>query len=162
QPTNSTSGNPAQGGSTGQAQQLPATTEGASAAGATGPVTCWDGSTADGAAKCPTPTGRAGMATVFPGLTDAGTQGVPPIECKAEVYECLHNGFVIRYTRWDAGFDKERYYNVENQVPSQPWQFAGEDAGLQWFSIENDPEEEQPYQWSGAYAGQPFSLSVEG
>jgi hypothetical protein len=33
---------------------------------------------------------------------------------------------------------------------------------LQWFSIETDPEEEQPYQWSGAYAGLPFSLSVEG
>jgi hypothetical protein len=125
-------------------------------------VTCWDGSQADAAATCPTPTGRAGMATVFPGLDDSCTQVVSPVEGKAEVYECLHNGFVVRYTRWNAGFDIERYYNIENAVPSQPWQVDGEDAGLQWFSIENDPEEEQPYQWSGAYAGMPFSLSVEG
>jgi hypothetical protein len=128
----------------------------------TGPVTCWDGSEADGPATCPTPTGRAGMATVFPGLDDSCTQVVSPIEGKAEVYECAHNGFVVRYTRWDDGFDKERYYDIENQVSSQAWQVEGEDAGLQWFSIENDPEEEQPYQWSGAYAGLPFSLSVEG
>jgi hypothetical protein len=128
----------------------------------TGPVTCWDGSEADAAATCPTPTGRAGMATVFPGLDDACTQVVSPVEGKAEVYECAHNGFIVRYTRWDEGFDKERYYNIENQVPSQAWQVDGEDAGLQWFSIENDPQEEQPYQWSAAYAGLPFSLSVEG
>jgi hypothetical protein len=129
---------------------------------ATGPVTCWDGSTADGAVKCPTPTGRAGMATVFPGLDDACTQVASPIEGKAEVYECAHNGFIVRYTRWDEGYDKERYYDIENQVPSQAWQVNSQDAGLQWFSIETDPEEEQPYQWSAAYAGLPFSLSVEG
>ena len=127
-----------------------------------GPVTCWDSSSAPDAQECPVPAGRAGMATVFPDLTSACTQVDSPIEGKAEVYECLHDGFVVRFTRWDQGFDKERYYEVENQVASQPWEISGEAAGLQWFSLENDPAEEQPYQWSAAYAGLPFSLSVEG
>ena len=47
-------------------------------------------------------------------------------------------------------------------MASQPWQVSGEAAGLQWFSVEQDPAEEQPYQWSAEYAGLPFSLSVEG
>jgi len=127
-----------------------------------GPVTCWDNSSARDAVHCPVPTGRAGMATVFPGLTTDCTQVVSPIEGKAEVYECVHDGFLVRYTRWDVGFDKETYYGVENQVPSQPWQIGGAPAGLQWFSIDNDPEETQPYQWSAAYDSVPFSLSVEG
>ena len=128
----------------------------------TGPVTCWDRSSAPDVGDCPVPAGRAGMATVFPGLTSACTPVESPVEGKDEVYECLHNGFVVRYTRWDPTFDKERYYEVENQVASQPWQVEGEAAGLQWFSVEQDPAEEQPYQWSAAYAGLPFSLSVEG
>ena len=53
----------------------------------------------------------------------------------------MHDGFLVRFTRWDEGFDKEAYYEVENQVPSQPWQVGGEPAGLQWFSIDDDPEE---------------------
>jgi hypothetical protein len=159
----SSADNPSTTGTTpeGSLKAAPGTSS-AAVAEDTGPVTCWDGTEADGAANCPTPTGRAGMATVFPGLDDSCTQVVSPIEGKAEVYECAHNGFVVRYTRWDEGFDKERYYDIENPVPNQAWQVDGEDAGLQWFSIESDPEEEQPYQWSGAYAGLPFSLSVEG
>jgi hypothetical protein len=152
------------------APQPPAT--GSSASGAqvtgksagqqTGPVTCWDQSRANSVKDCPVPTGREGMAAVFPGLDDSCTIKDSPIEGKAEVYECLHDGFVVRYTRWDEGFDKAKYYDVENEVASQEWQIDGEDAGLQWFSVEHDPAEEQPYQWSAAYAGLPFSLSVEG
>jgi hypothetical protein len=130
--------------------------------GNAGPVTCWDASSAPDARQCPVPSGRAGMATVFPGLTSACAQVDSPIEGKAEVYECLRDGFVVRYTRWDPGFDKERYYEVENQVAGQPWDISGEPAGLQWLSLEDDPAEEQPYQWSAAYAGLPFSLSIEG
>ena len=125
-------------------------------------MTCWDNSSAPDAAHCSVPTGLAGMATVFPGLTAACTLKDSPIEGKAEVYECQHDGFIVRFTRWDPGFDKESYYTVENQVASQQWEVGGEPAGLQWFSIENDPEETEPYQWSAAYDGQPFSLSVEG
>jgi hypothetical protein len=132
------------------------------AADSSGPVTCWDNSIAPDAAHCSVPTGLAGMATVFPGLTAACTAVDSPIEGKAEVYECAHDGFIVRYSRWDAGFDKESYYTVENQVASQPWEIGGEPAGLQWFSIENDPEETEPYQWSAAYDSLPFSLSVEG
>jgi hypothetical protein len=146
----------------GSATREPASGSSGSAAKVTGPVACWDGSEADGATACPVPTGRDGMATVFPGLDDSCTIKDSPIEGKAEVYECLHDGFTVRYTRWEEGFDKEKYYEVENAVPSQEWSIDGEDAGLQWFSVENDPAEEQPYQWSGAYAGSPFSLSVEG
>jgi hypothetical protein len=130
--------------------------------GDSGPVTCWDGSAAPDAAHCPVPTGLAGMATVFPGLTADCTVVDSPIEGKAEVYECEHDGFLVRYTRWDEGFDKESYYSLDNQVASQEWEVGGEPAGLQWFSIDNDPEETQPYQWSAAYDGQPFSLSIEG
>ena len=135
---------------------------GSASAAAAGPVTCWDNSSAPDARHCPVPKGRAGMATVFPELTPDCTPVESPIEGKAEVYECVHDGYLVRFTRWDLGFDKETYYGVENQVPSQPWQIGGAPAGLQWFSIDNDPEETQPYQWSAAYDSVPFSLSVEG
>ena len=94
--------------------------------GNAGPVTCWDASSAPAADQCPVPAGRAGMVTVFPDLTHACAEVASPIEGKAEVYECLHDGFIVRFTRWDQGFDKERYYEVENQVASQPWEIAGE------------------------------------
>ncbi len=129
---------------------------------ASGPVACWDNSTAPDAARCPVPTGLTGMTSVFPGLTAACTPKESPIEGKAEVYECQHDGFILRFTRWDEGFDKEAYYDVENRAASEPWEVGGEPAGLQWFSIEDDPQETQPYQWSAAYASLPFSLSVEG
>jgi len=136
--------------------------QGSPTAAAAGPVTCWDNSSAPDAGHCPVPKGRAGMVTVFPALTPDCTVVESPIEGKAEVYECVHDGYLVRFTRWDLGFDKETYYGVENQVPSQPWQIGGAPAGLQWFSIDDDPEETQPYQWSAAYDSVPFSLSVEG
>jgi len=134
----------------------------ASKVAASGPVTCWDHSEAASSLECPVPVGRDAMTTVFPGLASTCTEKESPIEGKAEVYECVHSGFLVRYTRWDVGVDKEKYYEVENAVPGEPWEVGGEQAGLQWFSIEEDPEEEDPYQWSAAYAGLPFSLSVEG
>lgn len=128
---------------------------------ATGPVTCWDGTRQPSRRRCPPPKGRIGMATVFPGLTDACTSIDSPVSGKAEVYECVHDGFLVRYSRWLAGIDKEAYYSVENRVESTPWQVGGEDAGLQWLSIDDDPAETQPYQWSAAYTDFPFSVSVE-
>ncbi len=130
--------------------------------GNAGPVTCWDASSAPAADQCPLPAGREGMITVFPDLTQACAEVASPIEGKAEVYECRHDGFIVRFTRWDEGFDKLAYYEVENRVESEPWEVGGEPAGLQWFSIEADPAETDPYQWSAAYESLPFSLSVEG
>jgi hypothetical protein len=127
-----------------------------------GPVTCWNGKPSVDAAHCPAPAGRAGMATVFPGLTAACTPVDSPVEGKAEVYECEHDGFLVRYTRWDKGYDKESYYSVENRVAAEDWPIDGELSGLQWWSMDDDPAETQPYQWSAAYAGRPFSISVEG
>lgn len=126
------------------------------------PVACWDGTTAASTRGCPVPQGREGMATVFPALDDSCSPVGSPVQGKVEVYECGYDGYLVRYTRWLKGYDKYAYYDIENQSDGSPWQLDGEQAGQQWFSVESDATEGQPYQWSAAFRHHPFSVSVEG
>lgn len=129
------------------------------------PVTCWDGSRQDLASSCSTPTGRLGMATVFPDLGAGCTKQNAVVGGKAEVYTCEYDGFLLRYTRWAPEVDRDEYYRRANPgAATEPWLIQTEVAGTSWTSYEEEEAErgEQPWQWSATYAEHPFSVSVEG
>jgi hypothetical protein len=120
-----------------------------------------DASTAEQQEGCPVPVGRRGLAAVFPSLTSDCESVVPKIPEKAEVFECPHQDYLLRFTRWEQSYDWLAYYDAENGVPGTEWDVDGEVSGRQWLSFENSPDETDPWQWSAAYERFPFSLSIE-
>ncbi len=125
-------------------------------------VTCWDDSPAASADGCPRPTGRAGLASVFPSLDEDCVRKDTVVAGKAEVYECAYDDHLVRYTRWIRGVDRTAYYDEANPGAARdPWEIAGEQAGLQWTSFSADADENRRYQWSASYAYAPYSVSVE-
>ena len=125
-------------------------------------VTCWDGTPAASADGCPRPTGRAGLASVFPSLDEDCVRKDTVVVGKAEVYECAYDDHLVRYTRWIRGADRTAYYDGANPGAARdPWEVAGEQAGLQWTSFSADADENRRYQWSASYAYAPYSVSVE-
>lgn len=128
-------------------------------------LTCWDGVSVAAASQCSTPSGAAGMASVFPSFDDCA----PPPQHqadKAEVFECTSDQFEVRYSRWTDGADRAGYLDEANPgAVKEPWVLGGETSGTTWTSYEStdlDPTENQRYQWSATYTDAPFSVSVEG
>lgn len=132
-------------------------------------ISCWSGTQVLQTTKdsnkslCGIPVGRAGLASVFPGLVP-GCPSVPlRVVGKAEVYECYFSGLTIRYTRWQVGADRYRYLSEANpDAVVTDWWLDGELAGRQWLSYEAGGREKQRYQWSATYRFHTFSISVEG
>ncbi len=129
---------------------------------AAGPVTCWDGIVRADQGACPIPTGRKGMATVFPGLKARCDQSENPPGDKREAYVCHFHHYIVRYSRWGKDADMHAYYDRDKGEPSEPWVIADESAGWTWTALDRDPAETQDYQWTAAYENYPFSVSVEG
>lgn len=128
-------------------------------------LVCWDGAGVAAVSDCSTPTGPAGMASVFPSFE--GCPGAPPREAgKVEAFLCSYDGFVIRYSRWADGADRVGYLDGANPgAVTGPWVLDGETSGTRWTSYEStdfDPKEDERYQWSATYANAPFEVSVEG
>lgn len=133
-------------------------------AGSSGPVAtieCWDGATAASREECGLPSGAAGLQTVFPSMNGCDPTA-SRVAGKAEVYVCRYGDFLIRYSRWDQGYDRYAYLDAANQVDSARWSASGEVAGRQWKNYEDDAAEQEPYQWSASYRSYPYSVSVEG
>ena len=107
----------------------------------------------------PVPEGRAGMASVFPSLTDDCDSIEPAVDTKSEVYLCRTDNYVVRYSRWDDDFDRTGFLDSFTGVSSTDWTVRGEDAGKQWqYQSSGNPN---PYRWSATYADLPFSVDVE-
>ena len=107
----------------------------------------------------PVPEGRAGMATVFPSLTDDCDSVEPALDTKREVYLCRTDDYLVRYSRWDDGYDRAGFLDSFTGVAATPWTVDGEDAGKQWtYESADDPH---PYRWTATYADLPFSVDVE-
>ncbi len=142
----------------------PVTATPAPAAPPASTVACWDGSTGTDRLSCGAPTGRAGLATVFPSLAvDSNCHPViATVAGKAEVYECLHGNILLRYSRWNVGYDRYAYYDASNGLPGSEWYIGDEFAGRQWSSYDSSAGETRRYQWSASYRYSPFSVSVEG
>jgi hypothetical protein len=103
------------------------------------------------------------MRTVFPSLDEACQPAPRIIIGKAEVFECLHSGYLIRYSRWYDGTHRIAYYDAANPGAVRTrWQLGGAPGGLQWTSYDRAPKEIRRWQWSATYfTGHPFSVSVE-
>ena len=110
-------------------------------------------------AQSPVPEGRAGMASVFPSLTEDCESIDPAVESKSEVYLCRTERYLVRYSRWDDDFDRVGFLDSFAGVASTTWTVRGEEAGRQWSY--QSPSDANPYRWSAAFDGLPFSVDVE-
>lgn len=127
----------------------------------TGGVTCWDGTSATRVTECGVPSGRDGLATVFPALdkTCAGT--APVVGGKVEVFTCRGSGYVVRYTRWQPGFDRFAVFSEDNRGLGSEWTVGHEFAGRRWASRELTSDGLRHYKWTATYRAQPFSVEVQ-
>jgi hypothetical protein len=119
----------------------------------------------DKAKAGPVPEGRAGMASVFPSLSDQCDPVDPPgMPVKTEVYLCDYlddKGYRVRYSRWEDGYDVVDYYNTTYpKAESQDWvSRQGKKVGERLtYEVTDD---KAPYHWSEAYKDMPFSIDVE-
>ncbi len=109
--------------------------------------------------QSPVAEGRAGMASVFPSLTEDCDSIDPAVEAKSEVYLCRTDTYLVRYSRWDDDYDRAGFLDSLTGVASTTWTVRGEDAGKQWkYESTGDPN---PFRWSATYEGLPFSVDVE-
>lgn len=98
---------------------------------------------------------------MFPSLTADCQAITPKIQGKLEVFDCQRRDYLLRFTRWEQGYDRFAYYDAENGVVGTEWAVKGEVAGRQWLSFESSPDETDPWQWSASYRDFPLSVSVE-
>lgn len=135
--------------------------DGAASAGSDGSVTCWDGTSANGADACSEPTGRLGIQSVFAPFDDECiTIPRPSVAQKAEVFECDQGRYVIRYTRWYDAADRIGYYDEANTNAARSlWMIDGKPHGYQWSSFE--PNAKRKWQWSATYSNLPYAISVD-
>ncbi|WP_205472863.1 hypothetical protein [Nocardioides sp. SYSU D00038] len=102
------------------------------------------------------------LTTVFPSLDPAACaeRGDILVVGKTEVWECKTPELLVRYTRWEDGFDRFGYYDEANRgFASTEWLVDGVLAGRTWESTDRTvPRQEQ---WSATYRDWPFSVSVE-
>src|SRR3954452_7893646 len=95
----------------------------------TGGITCWDGTSATLVKECGVPSGRAGVATVFPSLDTTCAATSPVVDGKAEVYTCNGGDFVVRYPRWEPGYDRFATFSEDNRGLGSVWTVNHEFAG---------------------------------
>jgi len=107
------------------------------------------------------PDGRAGMASVFPSLTD-GCELVeePQVEAKSEVYACRSDDHVVRYSRWPDGYDRLAFFTSYMGPDPKAWIVHGTVVGSQW-TYEAAADDFNPYRWAATYEDLPFSVEVE-
>jgi tetratricopeptide (TPR) repeat protein len=130
----------------------------------TGTVTCWDGSSADGTSNCPLPVGAEGLATVFPSMQGSNCeQKDPTAPGKEELYECSGDGFVIRYSRWDADKDRFAFFdsNLDN-AESRAWNLNGAEVGREWIGLDDRENETRRFRWVASYTDAPYDVTVKG
>jgi hypothetical protein len=127
----------------------------------TASLTCWDGSSAALASECGVPSGRDGLATVFPSLDSTCAATPPVVGGKAEVFTCRGSGYVIRYTRWEPGFDRFAVFSEDNRGLGSEWTVGHEFAGRRWVSREQTGNGQRHFRWTATYRAQPFSVEVQ-
>ena len=126
-------------------------------------VRCWTGALATAASACPVPTGRRGMAAVFSSFDDTCE---PPDRIvtpgKIEAFDCPHDAFLARYSRWEPGADRFAHYRESNPGAVEArWTVGDRPAGTQWTSTSPDADPARRFQWSATYEDFPYSVSVE-
>jgi hypothetical protein len=128
---------------------------------ATRDVSCWDGTSATRVEACGVPFGRKGLVSVFPSLDKTCARTAPVVGGKAEVFTCRGKGYVIRYTRWQPGFDRFAVFSADNRGLGSEWIVGREFAGRRWASREQTENGLRHFRWTATYRAQPFSVEVQ-
>jgi hypothetical protein len=105
------------------------------------------------------PEGRAGMASVFPSMTDDCEPAEPAVAAKSAVFVCQADDHVVRYSRWEDDYDRLAFFTSYMGPDSRAWIVQGEEVGSQW-TFDVPGEVPSPYRWSATYEGLPFSVEV--
>ena len=129
--------------------------------GATRDVACWDGTSASRVEACGVPYGRTGLRSVFPSLDKTCTGTSPVVGGKVEVFTCRADGYVIRYTRWEPGFDRFAVFSADNRGLGSQWFVGRGFAGRRWVSREQTSNDLRHFKWTATYRAQPFSVEVQ-
>ena len=127
-------------------------------------MTCWDGSSASGRKSCPLPAGAEGMKTVFPSMDENCSPGNGDyVTGKVELFECVYDGYTIRYSRWEKGFDRYGYFNETQQgAKSVKWYVDGQFAGRTWTGLDSRASEPNKFRWVATYRYWPYDVTVKG
>ena len=80
---------------------------------------------------------------------------------KVEVFTCRASGYVIRYTRWQPGFDRFAVFSEDNGGLGSEWIVGREFAGRRWASREQTTNGLRHFKWTATYRAQPFSVEVQ-
>jgi hypothetical protein len=129
----------------------------------TAEVTCWDGETADSRSSCAVPKGRAGLQTVFPSMDASCHQGDVFAEGKVELFECVYDGYTIKYSRWEKGADRYAFFDKNNSGARRAkWYIEGTFAGRTWTGLDERPDQSRPFRWLATYRTAPFEVLVQG
>ncbi|MXG91326.1 hypothetical protein [Nocardioides flavescens] len=127
--------------------------------------TCWDGARVASVRECTTPAGAVGLATVFAELSeDVGCRATRAVVVgKVEVLTCRAEDHVVRYTRWQAGFDRFAWFDAEHATSGSRWLVDGEFAGRTWTAAVpvSAGGGQLRYRWSATYRAWPLSVEVE-
>jgi hypothetical protein len=130
----------------------------------TGQVTCWEGSTSvDGTSGCPLPVGQDGLQSVFPSMDEACQGAQASVSEKEELYECVYDGYTIRYSRWADDADWFGYLDSHIKDPETgDWTVGGETVGRTWKNIETREGEDRRHRLIAAYTDFPYDVTVKG
>ena len=79
--------------------------------------------------QSPVAEGRAGMASVFPSLTEECDSIEPAVEAKTEVYVCRTDTYLVRYSRWDDDYDRGASSTPSPASPRPPGRSAARTPG---------------------------------
>ncbi len=127
------------------------------------PVTCWNGGTADAVSSCPRPDGQEGLASVFPSLEDSCEAKEPSTPGKAEIFECVYDGYTIRYSRWQDDYDTSAYFDSHiKNATKREWSENGVSFGTLWTGLDDRTSEERRHRTIAAYADWPYDVTVKG
>ena len=107
------------------------------------------------------PSGRDGLATVFPSLDASCVATTPVVGGKAEVFTCRGHGYVTRYTRWQPGFDRFAAFSADNRGLGSEWVVGRQFAGRVWASREQTSDGVRHFKWTATYRAMPFSVEVQ-
>ena len=128
---------------------------------------CWDGSRTAKISECPPPTGRSGLAWVFPSLEPkTGCEFTRPVKSqKTAVYVCpFRTGGgqgLVRYTAWTDLDSAREYYRTQYGRKPSVQVLDDEGIGHEWATETYQSPRGLRFKRSGSSYGAAFSWSVE-
>jgi hypothetical protein len=85
------------------------------------------------------------------------------VDGKEELFECVYDGYTIRYSRWDDNFDKFAYFDEHiHGAETGDWSEGGVTYGRTWTGLDDRTSEERRFRAIAAYADWPYDVTIKG